>query len=121
MAKAAKKPEGYNGWTNHATWCLALWIDNEEPSYRYWREAAGQARATHGIRPGKANLPRAIQNAANELAERLKTETQDGMPTGFTNAGGYTVADGFWSDMLSAAVSDVNWYEIALNWINEAP
>jgi hypothetical protein len=27
----------YNGYTNWATWNIALWIDNEEPSYHYRR------------------------------------------------------------------------------------
>jgi hypothetical protein len=32
--------EGYNGWTNYETWCVSLWIDNEEPSYRHWQAVA---------------------------------------------------------------------------------
>lgn len=27
----------YNGWTNYETWNVALWIGNEEGSYRYWQ------------------------------------------------------------------------------------
>lgn len=30
----------YNGWTNYETWNVALWLDNEEGSYNYWRETA---------------------------------------------------------------------------------
>lgn len=28
----------YNGWTNRATWNVALWAGNDEPSYRYFRD-----------------------------------------------------------------------------------
>jgi hypothetical protein len=28
----------YNGWTNYATWAVALWLDNTAPSYHHWRE-----------------------------------------------------------------------------------
>lgn len=24
----------YNGWTNWATWNMALWVDNDEPQYK---------------------------------------------------------------------------------------
>lgn len=25
----------YNGWTNYETWSVALWVDNDEPTYRF--------------------------------------------------------------------------------------
>lgn len=30
----------YNGWQNYETWNVALWLDNEQGSYNYWRERA---------------------------------------------------------------------------------
>jgi len=27
----------YNGWTNHATWAVNLWVLNDESTYREWR------------------------------------------------------------------------------------
>jgi len=38
----------YNGWTNYETWAVKLWMDNEEPSYRYWRERAELERTAVG-------------------------------------------------------------------------
>lgn len=28
----------YNGWKNYCTWAAALWIDNDQGSYNYFRE-----------------------------------------------------------------------------------
>ena len=29
--------QDYNGWTNYETWNVALWMDNDEPSYQLAR------------------------------------------------------------------------------------
>lgn len=36
----------YNGWTNRATWQVALWLDNEEPLYRDMQAFARKGNVT---------------------------------------------------------------------------
>ena len=33
--------EGFNGWANHATWNVALWIGNEESLYALAKQIGG--------------------------------------------------------------------------------
>lgn len=94
----------YNGWTNYETWNLNLWLDNDQGTQEYWRERAEQIyRDTD---PGEDRR----SDATNELAEALKDETQENQPQ---------IDNGFYADILSAAVSEVNWYEIAEYWISD--
>jgi hypothetical protein len=86
----------YNGWTNYETWVVRLWLDNEEPSYRYW---TGQARHWHG-RDG----------AACRLAEQLKKELSDASPVNEPTVYG---------DLMNAALEEVNWLEIAESYLDE--
>ena len=30
--------EGYNGWPNHETWVVNLWLSNDEPIYMYMQD-----------------------------------------------------------------------------------
>lgn len=78
--------EKYQGWTNYSTWAIHLWLTNEEPSYRYWRMAGKEAEST------------------NDLAIRLKTEVEEQQPD---------LGATFWADLLTFAVQETNWYEIA--------
>lgn len=91
-----KDARKYNGWANYETWVVRLWLDNEEPSYRYW---SGQARAWHG-RDG----------AACGLARQLKDELGEGNPLD-----GATL----YSDLLWAALGEVDWYELAESYLDE--
>lgn len=88
----------YNGWTNYETWNLKLWIDNDQGSYEYWRE---QARSAWDETDEDAE-DRSL-DARIDLAKRLESETEDEIPE----------VVGFYADVLRAAVSEVNWYEIA--------
>ena len=93
----------YNGWKNYETWNVALWIDNEQGSQEYWREQAEEIlKASHDK-----------DEAKTDLAAVLKDEVEENNPI--------ETGHGMYSDILSAALSDVDWYEIASNWIDELP
>lgn len=89
----------HEGWTNYETWSVKLWIDNEEGSYLYWREATRES-----WRSAKADyLFTRLERAALALADRLKEDHEENMPE----------VAGVFGDLLSYALSSVNWYEIA--------
>ena len=92
----------YNGWTNYETWCVKLWIDNDQGEHEHWREQAREAwrDSVHPQYPGQARS----DTARAYLAERLKDAWHDANPDL-----GATV----WADLLGAALGEVDWYEIA--------
>lgn len=75
---------GYNGYTNYETWCVCLWIGNDQADYMFWRE---QAR---GVTPG-------------ELARTLEAHFEECAPA----------AAGVYADLLTHALGRVDWYEVA--------
>jgi hypothetical protein len=103
----------YNGWQNYETWAVALWIDNEEISYNYWREqAADHKRNAPACEPVKEGIWSTEQAARFNLADHLKREFEDDNP----------LADeaNLWADLMSAALSEVNWHEVADHYLDEA-
>lgn len=98
----------YNGWTNYETWNVALWIDNEEGSYRYWRDTMRDLWDHAEAHPHE-HWTRSEQ-ARFTLADRLKNELEESKPE---------LGASMWSDLLNAALSEVNWNEIAGNWLAE--
>ena len=87
----------YNGWTNYETWAVNLWLDNDEGSYRYWREAAREH--LDGADGDK-------DSATGGLSLRLREEVTDAQP----DMGASLAAD-----LLGAAMSEVDWHEIAVS------
>lgn len=79
----------YNGWANHETWLVNLWMDNDEGSYSYWCDRAETA------------------DSVGTLADMLKEEFEENAPE----------TTGVYSDLLSTAMSEVDWYEIATHAI----
>lgn len=98
----------YNGWANYETWAVKLWIDNEEGSYRYWRDATRRAWATARDKRPNQFMDKA-ENAQNILAEQLKDEHDSHSDHPVFKAAHGTV----YSDLLNAALSEVEWREIA--------
>jgi hypothetical protein len=99
----------YNGWTNYETWLVKLWIDNDEGMRTYWHD---RSRAIY-----EAALPDKTfsqsERAALDLMDDLKNEHEAiaeevGVPT-----------TGFVADLFNAAMSEVNWHEIAASLIED--
>ena len=87
----------YNGWNNYETWLVALWINNDQ-----------------GTQETVLDMARNCQNNEHErydLSHQLKEWIEEQNPLNDN-------ADLF-SDLLNAALSEVDWYEIAESFLND--
>jgi len=103
----------YNGWRNYETWAVMLWLDNEQPSAERARTIARQAIADANDRDritDEVGIDRDA-SARHLLADNLKADVE----AGFVPDLGATLA----ADLLNAALSDVDWDEIAHHLIDE--
>lgn len=82
----------YNGYTNYETWCVNLWLENDE--------------ATYNAVKGMAEC----EERSFRLANNIKEFTSGLLP----DLGGTLAAD-----LLGAAMESVNWVEIAELWYDE--
>ena len=104
--------EKYNGWTNYETWAVNLWITNDQDTYNFWRETAEEclkeAKPTL-TKEGKEIISKQEQARFN-LADRLEEyHVEEIRPE----------LDDVYDDLLGAALSSVNWSEIAKSLMEE--
>jgi hypothetical protein len=103
--------ETYNGWKNYETWLVGLWLDNDQGSYEYWREQAREHwNSAPTCKQARQGIWTAEEAAAFNLADQLKEEIENSSPL--------TDADLF-SDLLNSALSEVDWQEVAENFLTE--
>lgn len=98
----------YNGWTNYETWNVALWIDNEEGTYH---EAREKTQAAYDATDEDLSHEERCQEAARDLSNELEEWVKETMLP--------DLGASFAADLLGAAVSEINWYELAEHWLSE--
>jgi hypothetical protein len=91
----------YNGYRNYETWCIALWIANEESTYRMWRRRAMDLVRDEG--EGDESDEDQRSDTTRNLADEIKTWVEAGTPE----------VSGFYADLLNAAIGEVDWLEVA--------
>ena len=99
----AAETKTYEGWTNYETWKVKQWIDKEYGDYCYWKETTEEIWMD-----AEPNLTWSKSaTALYELADQLKQQIgEDDVPEDYATGVLY-------ADLLNAALSEVNWHEIA--------
>ena len=100
--KHDEKPT-YNGWSNHETWAVNLWISNEEGSYRYWTDRTRELIAECADED-------ADRSALSRLAEELKESVHESCAIDKASLA---------ADLMNAALGEVDWCEIARSMIDD--
>lgn len=96
----------YNGWTNYETWAVNLWLSNDESSYNGVLRLADEMWEDAEFEDGPFTRK---EHAARLLSDQLKTDVDNGSP----------IQTGMYADLLKAALSEVNWYEIAERYLEK--
>lgn len=104
-----EKEKTYNGHANYETWLVALWMDNDRGSQDYYRELAHEVSNAKGRKPSEYLSKREVD--ASTLASALRDEFEEASPVA-EHASVY-------ADLMNAALSEVNWYELATSLLDE--
>ena len=103
--KSMEAEKNKNGYANHETWAVCLWLENDEESWGYWigaaKEATEEAATCWQVRDRIWESRRA---PASLLAMRLEGEITEGMPE---------LGAGLYSKLLGSALYEVEWHEVA--------
>lgn len=100
----------YEGWTNRATWCVKLWMDNEQPTQEHFQGLAKSA--LENAEPTEIFTKE--QSATYSLSETIKAEHEEMAEAWMPSQAGV------FSDLLNGALASVNWDEIARSLIESA-
>lgn len=100
--------KGYQGYANYETWACALWIDNDHGLYDTRREMVRMTWTDSEY--GENERENQSTEARSDLSEILKNWIEEMAPT---------LGATMFSDLLTAAISEIDFYELADAWLNE--
>lgn len=115
----SNETKGYNGWTNYETWCVHLWLSNDEGSYKHWRQ---EARHYRRIAHSDENVKEGRWSAEEQTRYSLGLAIKDYHDFYHPFHGEYCPGSSepsVYSDLLNAALSEVEWSEIAEAFLEE--
>jgi hypothetical protein len=104
----------YNGWTNYETWCVSLWLGNDEGLYETVGKMASDVcyEITDAAYEWQTLSDARVAELAEQIASFVDEVAEQTCP-------GCREGASFVSDLLGAALSEVNWREIAENRLGE--
>lgn len=103
----------YNGWTNYETWNVKLWMDNDQGSQEFWLEQAAEALKQAEADSTFTKEEKAALLLMVTIKDSYEETAQDVLEAG-------KVQCSWVADLLNAALSEVNWHEIAASLIDAA-
>ena len=110
--------EGYNGWTNYATWGVKLVLDNDYGLYTEVREYVAELRRNID---SDSNVLQGIWSKSDaarfRLADWVKDYTEE--LCGLESDGLDTASELMTRQVISAGLAEVDWDEIAANILSE--
>ena len=103
-----KKKAEYQGWSNYETWAVALWINNDQGLYEMFKEDVEQMRSD-----GSSDL--AEEGSYSDIVVNMA----DNMQGFFEEQVEGLNLEGVFADLMNRAMSEVDWREIAKDFISE--
>lgn len=101
--------KSYNGWTNYETWCVNMWLANDES---LCNEAAERAADVAGETESRSSYWTLEESHRYTLAQNFKDWVCDDLAP--------DLGASFAADLLGSALENVDWDEIATSWLEEA-
>lgn len=84
----------YNGWHNYETWCINLWLTNEQSTYEYWFNQIN--KSDEPIHQEAQAMKEEIEELLDNHLDRLSEPLPD-----------------IFIEFIKASLSEVDWLEIA--------
>jgi len=97
--------KSYNGWSNYETWCASLWLTGNDASVAGMVSEMAREHLQDAIDRENSN-----DDAVSTLADALSEYVDENAPE---------MSASLYADMLRAALSEVDWREIAQSELSE--